>query len=108
MILPGNPNVAAERSSVKLIWDDVESVLSDAELIVFIGYSLPDYDSYAKQVFRQHASGKEIEVFNPSPDDLEKYGKVFEGKAALNCQTFESCAYAQRPLSWQPHQPVSR
>jgi hypothetical protein len=101
MIFPGNPNEAAERSSVKLIWDDVGKVLSDAEVIVFIGYSLPDYDSQAVQVLRRHAFGKEIEVFNPSPVDLAKYAALFGSKAALSCNTFESSPYAQRPLLWQ-------
>ena len=101
MVFPGNPNQTGERLSVKLIWDDVERVLSGADVVVFIGYSLPDYDSQAGEVFRRHAFGKEIEVFNPSAGDLTKYSVVFGGKAALNCQAFESCPYARRPASWR-------
>jgi hypothetical protein len=101
MKFPGNPNEAGERSSVKLIWHDVERALSGADVIVFIGYSLPDYDSQAAEVFRRHAFGKEIEVFNLSADDLAKYSVVFGEKAVLNCQAFESCPYARRPASWR-------
>ena len=63
MIFPDTPDMDAERTSVKLIWDHVESALSSAEVIVFIGYSLPNYDSFAAQCLRRHASGKEIEVY---------------------------------------------
>jgi hypothetical protein len=101
MVFPGSPNEAGELSSVKLIWDDVDRALSGADVIVFIGYSLPDYDSQAAEVFRRHAFGKEIEVFNPSADDLAKYSVVFGDKAVLNCQAFESCPYARRPASWR-------
>jgi hypothetical protein len=102
MIFPGDPDLPEVDNDLRLIWSDVASVISSADLVVFIGYSLPDYDSYAPRFFQGITAGKEIEVCNPSEADLKKYVALFAERAKLERVTFESCRYASRPDSWKP------
>ena len=81
---------------VQWLWEQAEDVIRGSDSLVFIGYSLPDYDTYAAQFFARFAE-KSIEAFTPSSDHLKRYRRMFGDDAALSAQTFADCKYS-RPL----------
>jgi hypothetical protein len=78
---------------LRLIWQEVEETLSEAEKVVFIGYSLPEYDPWAVNVFRAQIGG-EVEVYNPSDQDRKKYRDLFGARIVREDVTFASSPYA--------------
>jgi hypothetical protein len=95
MIFPGDPEsveVDAER-----IWRWASKAISEREGIVFIGYSLPEYDDFSLSFLKQHSVGKTIEVYNPLKEDLEKFRRLFGPAAVLELSKFEDSKYARRP-----------
>ena len=72
MILPPGP--AKESSKLAPLWEAAEAILDDAHQIVFVGYSMPDYDTSVKQLFHRVCSSlrlrrKEIRVIDPGAGD---------------------------------------
>ena len=97
MIFPGDPELPQEDADVRWLWDRAGEILARAQKIVFIGYSLPEYDSFAERFFREAAEGKTIEAITPSKEHLERYRIAFGGRADLRDQRFEHCGYALPP-----------
>jgi hypothetical protein len=95
MLFPGDPELPEKNSNLKLIWAEIEQVLEQSEALVFIGYSLPEYDSYSTQMFQRYASQRQIEVYNPSTEHLEHFRLTLGQHAQLFPQRFEECRYAQ-------------
>jgi hypothetical protein len=95
MLFPGDPELPEENANLKLIWSDVQMALEQSEALVFIGYSLPEYDSYSAEIFRRYAVGREIEVYNPSVEHLQHFRQEFGGRVRLFPLRFEECPYAQ-------------
>jgi len=89
MIFPADPELPEHDQDIRLIWDDVEEALSDADKVVFIGYSLPEYDPWAANVFRAQIGG-EVEVYNPSDQDRKKYRDLFGARIVREGDTFVS------------------
>jgi len=94
MIYPGDPDLPTSDEDVKWIWSQVEHGLSDAESLVFIGYSLPDYDTFASTFFPRFASVKAVEVYTPSDAHLERYRHLFGPSVDCHAIPFEHCQYA--------------
>ncbi|MGP8225876.1 MAG: hypothetical protein ACLQGT_06940 [Terracidiphilus sp.] len=94
MLFPGDPELQEEAAKAGLIWTQVETILAQSEALVFIGYSLPEYDPYSRDVFRRAAVGKHIEVYNPSSEHLEQFRNLFRNHVQLVPQRFEECPYA--------------
>jgi hypothetical protein len=95
MIFPGDPEsngVDAER-----IWKWASKTISERERIVFIGFSLPQYDCFSLDFFQRVSAGKEIEVYNPSKEHLENFRGLFGSRAILEPSRFEDSKYAKRP-----------
>jgi hypothetical protein len=74
---------------------EVKRALQDCEGVVFIGYSLPEYDSYAAETFQRFTVGKEIEVYNPSAEQLGRFHDVLGDQVKLFAQKFEDSSFAQ-------------
>ena len=64
-------------------------------MIVFIGYSLSDYDTHAQQIFRKAAQSKRVIVINPSRGDLQKFIPVMGTDVKLRQLKFLDCQYFQ-------------
>jgi len=95
MLFPGDPELPEKDLNLRLIWAEIEHVLEESEALVFIGYSLPEYDSYSAEVFQRHAARKRIQVFNPSSEHLEQFRMKLGEHVQLFPQKFEDCPYAQ-------------
>lgn len=94
MIFPGDPELPEQDADVRWLWDKAGEVLAWVQKIVFIGYSLPDYDSFAETFFWNAAADKTIEAITPTSDHLERYRIAFGGRAVLRAEKFEQCEYA--------------
>jgi hypothetical protein len=94
MIFPGDSE-SAEDPDLKLIWNDVCAAIQSSEAVVFIGYSLPDYDSWSRRFFAEVCAGKAVEIYNPSPAVLTRFREVFGEAAEVHQQTFGQCVYCQ-------------
>jgi hypothetical protein len=97
MLFPGDPEIAKEDADIRLIWEWTAKAIVERETIIFIGYSLPEYDSFSLEFFSRLAEGKLVEVYNPSKEHLEKFRCVFGDRAILKPLRFEDCKYAKSP-----------
>jgi hypothetical protein len=97
MLFPGDPELPEEAAKTRLIWDQVEMTLAQSEAVVFIGYSLPEYDPYSREVFRRAAVDRHIEVYNPCSEHLEQFRNLLGNHVQLVPQKFEECPYALVP-----------
>ncbi|SPE40112.1 hypothetical protein SBA7_1280004 [Candidatus Sulfotelmatobacter sp. SbA7] len=103
MIFPGDPEMAtldsdeARRNTEKL-WEAVAALILRAEEVVFIGYSLPAYDQFAKELFQCTCHDKRIVVCNPSPTVIEAFEQAFSGENIQSMPLkFEESVFSQSP-----------
>jgi hypothetical protein len=94
MLFPGDPDLPEQDKDLQRIWREVETALAGADKVIFIGYSLPDYDSFSSMFFGKHISG-EVEVYNPSPVDQQKYKNLFGSRIVKEGGEFSLCPYAK-------------
>ena len=97
-LLPGDPDHPETDKDVKLLWSNANNLINTAEVVVFIGYSLPDYDSYAQKFFKRTVQGKRVIVINPSKCDLQKFASVMGAGVELRQEKLSDCQYGQ-PVS---------
>ena len=95
MLFPGDPELPEKNTNLRLIWAEIEQVLEESDALVFIGYSLPEYDSYSEEVFQRYAARRHIEVYNPSFENLEQFRLKLGEHVQLFLQKFEDSPYAQ-------------
>jgi hypothetical protein len=88
------PRASADQ---ELLWNETRGLIAAADQIVFIGYSLPRYDAFARGQLQAACKGKQIVACNPSPDVLSEFRSVF-GCAALELipAKFEESSFAKR------------
>lgn len=90
---PG-PRARAEKTR---LWKDAECVITNASDVVFIGYSLPHYDSEAAKILKPACSGKTLVVCNPSEDVVAQFREVFkESDVIAEPCKFEESRFAVR------------
>jgi len=94
MLFPGDPDLPEQDEDLRRIWSDIESTLAASDKVVFVGYSLPDYDAFASRFMSNYVSG-EVEVYNPSSQDQQKYRSLFGRLIVREGREFSSCPYAQ-------------
>ena len=92
LILPGDADDGSLKAA-QPIWELVQTAITRSDTVVFIGYSLPFYDTLTRDLLQQYCRGKNIEVYNPSPADLEHFKNAFGSDSVLKCETFEGCIY---------------
>lgn len=73
----------ARKEKVRL-WADANSLLERAKRVAFIGYSLPRYDSEARQVLEHACRGKTVTVCNPDPAVIEEFRSLFQRSEILS------------------------
>lgn len=93
-LYPGDPDLPEHDPDVSLIWKDVGAVIDSSDEVVFIGYSLPEYDSYAAMRLQSLCSGKSVAVYDPGDATLDRFLAAFPG-AALHKEQFSRSPYAQ-------------
>jgi len=94
-LFPGDPDLPSRDEDLHLIWQDVGAALRESDRVVFIGYSLPGYDSLASHFFEQNTQGKHVEVWNPCAADQEKYRNLFGSRITHAGGPFSSSPYAR-------------
>jgi hypothetical protein len=95
MLFPGDPELPQHDPDLKLIWSDVERAIAEHEVIVFLGYSLPEYDFSTAAFFQRVAARKRIEVYNPNAQHLDRFKAIFGSSARLFPQTFQDSPYGR-------------
>lgn len=95
LIFPGETE-SLERKGRKMLWDEVGKVISDRDVVVFIGYSLPQYDTAVSKFLKEFVRGKRIEVYNPNEEHSARFRKAFGGEVVLHPRKFEDSIYGTR------------
>jgi hypothetical protein len=67
-------------------------------VVVFIGYSLPQYDSFSTRFFQRVTAGKQIEVYAGSSETLGHYRLILGRINTTRPLAFADCPYA-RPFA---------
>ena len=94
-LFPGDPDLPNSDEDVGLLWKDAERLIQNADEVVFIGYSFPDYDKYACEFFRQWVQDKKVIAINPSDDDLKQCETILDTDIEPRKERFSDCSYAQ-------------
>jgi hypothetical protein len=92
-LYPGDPEHPEFHADVAKLWAEAQALLAKSDSVVFIGYSLPAYDGFARELLRRTCSGKAIEVYDPSQATLDAFAAEFP-RAALHKLQFRSSPYA--------------
>jgi hypothetical protein len=95
MVFPGDPDLPANDADIALLWADAERVIAKRDRIVFIGYSLPEYDSYAARFFKEVSRNKKVVAINPSADHLQRFQAVFGKDVELRKEDFKGCPFGR-------------
>jgi hypothetical protein len=82
VLFPGDPELPSTeegtaRQDALRLWRAAETAISSARRIVFIGYSLPEYDHYSRKTFERVCQGKEIVVCNPDEAVIRHFQTAF-------------------------------
>jgi len=93
-LFPGDPDLPREDPDLELIWRDVSSVIVGSDEVVFIGYCLPEYDTYGASELIRLCRGKDVAVYDPSDQTLARFKAGFHG-AVLYKQEFRQSPYAK-------------
>ncbi|MGB8887081.1 MAG: hypothetical protein WCC87_10190 [Candidatus Korobacteraceae bacterium] len=73
------------------LWAEARALIANASRVVFVGYSLPCYDTRSRSEFQTTCSGKEITVVNSSEQALETYQNHFGKGVAFRFGKFDQC-----------------
>lgn len=99
MLFPGAKELSTGDEDLSLLWEQVREIIGRSESVIFIGYSLPDYDLEARNALVEWIGKREIEVYSPAQDTLNKYRLAFGPTANLKLHAvkFEDCLYSGLP-----------
>jgi hypothetical protein len=95
VIFPGDKESTEEDSDLALIWQDVEQVVTERDMLVFIGYSMPQYDVKTREFFEHYGRGKLVEVHTRTGANLKGFHDVFGERCVRYSERFEDSMYAQ-------------
>jgi hypothetical protein len=95
-LYPGDPDLPSTNSDLQLLWDDVTSVITASDRVVFMGYSLPTYDTFAGQRFRALCAAKAVEVYDPSPETRLRFSEALPHASCADMR-FSETPYALAP-----------
>ena len=92
-LFPGDPDAPETHPDLQLLWSDARAAIAESDEIVFIGYSLPLYDSFAVETLRSVCAGKQMTVYDLSDHTLERFREVFP-TAVLKAGPFNATPFA--------------
>ena len=90
MLLPGDPECDTD---MNMFWQDALDLIKQAEKVVFIGYSFPDYDSHALKQFKDSVRDKKVVVINPAENDLRRASSILGSNVDVRQEKFSKCQY---------------
>ena len=73
------------------LWAEARALIAKASRVVFIGYSLPCYDTRSRSEFQIACSGKEVTVIDPSEQAVEIYQNHFGKGVVGRLGRFDEC-----------------
>jgi len=94
-LFPGDPDLPGSHPDLARLWADVAQLVTDSDKVVFIGYSLPAYDQFARAELQRLCTSRIVEVIDPCSDALAAFQSQIPHAIAIR-QTFGSCQYAQK------------
>ena len=92
LFLPGDPE---EQGAARLIWSEAKEAIREREVVVFIGYSLPAYDSSSMKFLQRAVSGKQVEVYARSSETLDHYRRALGHVSTTVPLAFAGCPYSK-------------
>lgn len=95
-LFPGDPDHPDDHADLQLLWSEVKATIEQSARVVFIGYSLPSYDSYARNTLRELCASKKIEVYDPCEQTLATFQTEYP-HATLERTKFRSSLYGAPP-----------
>ena len=99
VLFPGDSELPEFDEDVGMLWRDAACLVDRAKVVVFIGYSFPNYDTYARKFFKDRVQDKMVVAVNPSTDDLRKFRFILGANVELRQEKFRDCPYGQPALS---------
>lgn len=95
--LTRRPRAAADQDR---LWNESNDLIARSHTVVFIGYSLPRYDTVARNHLKSACQGKSIVVCNPSRDVISEFESVFRaGSLTFIPAKFEESPFSERVAS---------
>jgi hypothetical protein len=85
VIIPPIPHKPITKSTIfKFLWERAYEYLSDAKRIVIVGYSFPETDNMARQMFKQFNNDKieEITIVDTDPTVVAKFKEIINPSMA--------------------------
>ena len=73
------------------LWSESGAMIAKASRVVFIGYSLPFYDTRSRREFQTACSGKEVTIIDPSEQAIEVYQNHFGKGVVGRRRRFDEC-----------------
>src|SRR5664279_3900957 len=73
------------------LWTEAGGLFARASRVVFIGYSLPCYDTRSRSELQKACSGKEVTVIDPSEQALETHQNHFGKAVVIRLGKFDEC-----------------
>jgi hypothetical protein len=96
MVFPGDLE-SPDDPDLKIIWEEAADVIAQREKIVFLGYSLPTYDSFSTEFFKRATKSKQIDVYNPNEEHLKRFRSELGAHVGVHKERFEHCVYSRTP-----------
>jgi hypothetical protein len=93
-LFPGDPDLPQSHPDIGLLWEEVRESIRTSDHVVFIGYSLPFYDTFAGEFFRTECAHKRIDVHDPSSETRGRFQQSFPD-ATVHDQKFRFTPYAR-------------
>jgi hypothetical protein len=93
-IFPGDPDLPGSHPDLAKLWEEVAQIINRSDKIVFIGYSLPVYDQFAREHLSTLCSSRMVEVVDPSDESLQAFKQLVPQAITIR-KTFAQCEYAQ-------------
>lgn len=98
MLFPGDDRLPVADADQALLWDDARRIIDISEAVVFMGYSLPSYDTRFRQFLKEAIGERSVEVYDPCQQVLATYEDLFGSQIACKRpEKFEECKYARPP-----------
>ena len=94
-LYPGDPDLPSTNADLQLLWTDAESAITQSKRVVFIGYSLPPYDSFGGKFLIKLCANTAVDVYDPSLATRQRFKQALPHANCYDLK-FNGTPYAQR------------
>lgn len=95
VVLPGRAANRRESDGLGEVWGHAAAAMKDNSTIVFIGYSLPEYDEQSRVLLTSACDGKDVQCVDPDPELGERLSIMLDRSVAQECTSFELSSWVQ-------------